>query len=127
MEDKKGYKIGLMPLILLILNIILIIVIIVMGFIIHNKNQENAKGNSLNGAVITNIVSNSTIEKPEPTNKIDDVFENIIAGSIQNAVAAATNSTENVTTIDASTKDEYAGKMLRIALIFMMHNIQQKI
>ena len=30
--------------------------------------------------------------------------------ALQNAVAAATNSTENVTTIDSSTKDEYAGK-----------------
>jgi len=108
MEEKKGYKIGLMPLILLILNIILIIVIIVMGFYIHNKNKEN---NSLSSGVVANTVTTPTMEKPEPTNDIDEIFANIIAENIQNAVEnVSDSSTNNATTIDASTKDEYTEK-----------------
>ena len=91
MEDKKGYKISLKWLMLLILMMALIIGIIVMGFIIYKDKKELAKGNAAqNPTVITDKTFSE--EKLEPKKEIE-VLANITANSITNAV---NNNVQNV-------------------------------
>lgn len=68
MGDKKVYKIGLLPMLLLILDIILIIVVIIMGITIKSlRDEKNKIENEKNAAkevvdttpVLTNVVENT--------------------------------------------------------------------
>lgn len=100
MEDKKAYKIGLMPLFLLVLDIILIIVVIVMGLIIHNKNQIIAGQNNVminNSENEENNDINIHEENSMLANEINDTIDvkNANTDIINNDTNINTNTTNN--------------------------------
>ena len=103
-ENKKNYKIGLLPLILLILDIVLIIVVIIMGIIIHIQQKE------------IDSVSNKSIQSSqvEAENKEDLATTNEISNSISSNKNQDLNVVkENVSnTISNDTSNEYAAKIV---------------
>ena len=55
MENRDAYKIGLMPMLLLVLDIILIIVVIIMGLVIYSQKKtiEKNVADSCNNLALT--------------------------------------------------------------------------
>lgn len=95
MEEKKVYKIGLMPLLLLVLDIILIIVVIIMGIVIKNKNEKLKKV----------LANNSNVNSESIVNNENNVqSENTIA----NTTTKVTNTITD-TNIIANKKEEEEG------------------
>ena len=110
MEEKKAYKIGVMPLFLLILDILLIIVVIVMGLIIYTQQKK------LNNMEITEVDANESaasvapIDEPEE-NIVNEIIEDKEENIVSNQVVKTTN-TNTVSENNVSEENGYARKIV---------------
>ena len=101
MDEKKVYKIGLWPMILIILDVILIITVIIMGMIIHPKTALIAK-NAAAAKEVTPIQVDETRKEDE---KIAE--EKVITNTNSTAEPKPKkNDTKNTTTNTANTTKE---------------------
>ena len=126
MEDKKVYKIGLLPWILLILDIVLIIVVIIMGIVIKNLKDEKEKNNKSNQKVVENTFETGTtpISAQNENNTVSNSENNyyketnngvsIIHNSTQKPDSSTSNKNGSSTTntTDSSFGEQYTSKIV---------------
>jgi len=107
MDEKKVYKIGLWPMILIILDIALIATVIVMGMIIHHKNEIIAKKDvATKEANPTDVDESVNEEEITNTNSVTEPEQK--KNHAENKIANMTNTTNNTAENDSSTEQNTA-------------------
>lgn len=125
MEERKSYKIGLLPMLLLIIDIVLIVVVIFMGIIIYTQKQfikERENIATSNPEVVQTIPqkeetepvkedTNTTTVKNEVVNEVVNEIKNEVKNEVSNSVSNTTE-TNNTTDPNPNSGEEYTPKMV---------------
>ena len=113
MEEKKSYKIGLLPMILLFLDVILIITVIIMGMVIHHKNQIIAKNK---GSAADVIDANNDFKEninSEPETELEPVSDtNTVANNVVNQNKENKTNTNTANSSNNNTSEGYTSKIV---------------